>query len=196
MTPVKPDAPDTGSRSWNNAHTGKDVTASAEHEACVLPVDHCFAQTDRTTHETTPLVTDENDYWDSLTDTLSVAQLAQILSISKITVAARLRAGDIPGYFIVGSWIVFKEEVRAWLDSKSNQVAPGPAAPVDVLIRYGNELTYRDLMKLFGKSKPTIYAWLNNGHIPAFHLGTSWVIHKPQLRQMLNATKNQQQAAE
>lgn len=134
---------------------------------------------------------DDDSYWDAYPDTLSPADLSRILSVGRPAVLSRLKAGIIPGHLIVGSWVVFKAEVRAWLDSTSNQAPPGPPATVDVLASYGDELNYRDLMVIMGKTKRTIYSWLNSGAIPAFHAGNRWIIHKPQLQQKLRETSNQ-----
>jgi len=69
-------------------------------------------------------------------------------------------------------------------------------APVDVLESYPDELSYRDLMVLFGKSKQTIYAWLNGGDIAGFHVSGRWVIHKAQLRERLQLSSNQPPATD
>lgn len=68
---------------------------------------------------------------------------------------------------------------------------PGPPADVDVLAGYADELNYRDLMVIMGKTKRTIYSWLNDGEIPAFHVGNRWIIHKAQLLEKLRQTSNQ-----
>lgn len=136
-------------------------------------------------------MTDDDIYWDPFFLALSTADLSKILSIGKPAVLARLKGGIIPGHLIAGSWVVFKAEVRAWLESTSNQIPAGPPAEVDILAGYSDELGYRDLMVLFGKSKQTIYTWLHAGEIPAFHVGNRWIIRKSQLRQKLDATSNQ-----
>jgi excisionase family DNA binding protein len=136
---------------------------------------------------------DDDAYWEAFPDTLSTADLAKILSLGTPAVLVRLKTGVVPGHLIVGSWVIFKAEVRAWLESTSNQIPPGPPAAVDVLARYGDEMGYRDLMELFGKTKQTIYSWLHDGEIPAFHAGNRWIIRKSQLRQKLDDTSNQNQ---
>lgn len=52
-------------------------------------------------------------------------------------------------------------------------------------------MNYRDLMTLLGKTKQTIYIWLRNGHIPAYHAAGTWIIYKNELRKLLAATANQ-----
>jgi len=139
----------------------------------------------------------ENDsYWATYSDTLTVAEVAKILRVKTPSVFLRLKNGTIPAHQISGSWIIFKPEVRAWLDSTSNQAASSIPAPVDVLEPYPDELSYRDLMVLFGKTKQTIYAWLHSGEIAGFHVGNRWVIHKEQLRQQLERSSNQTNASE
>lgn len=136
-------------------------------------------------------MTDDDDYWAALPNTLTPTQLAKILSIGKPAVLSRLRSGVIPGYQIRASWIIFKSEIRAWLASTSNRPPAESPKPVDVLADYGDELTYRDLMALFGKTKQTIYIWIHEGEIPAFNLGNRYVIHKAQLRERLSEISNQ-----
>jgi hypothetical protein len=133
----------------------------------------------------------DDEYWDTYPETLTTSDVAKILHVGKPAVFARLHSGIIPAHQVVGSWIVFKVEVRAWLDSTSNQVPVGPAVVVDVLAAYGDELNYRDLMVLFDKTKPTIYRWLQTGEIPAYHVENRWIVHKTQLRQRLQETSNQ-----
>ena len=69
---------------------------------------------------------------------------------------------------------------------------PRPSEPVDVLADYPDELSYRDLMRLFRvKYKGTIYIWLEQGHIPGSFVGGRWIVHKWQLRERLDETSNQ-----
>ena len=138
----------------------------------------------------------DDEYWDTYPETLTTAGVAKILHVGKPAVFARLHSGIIPAHQVVGSWIIFKAEIRAWLDSTSNQTPVAPPAAVDVLAAYGDEMSYRDLMVLFDKTKPTIYRWLQTGEIPAYHVGIRWVIHKTQLRQRLHETSNQRVADE
>ncbi len=79
----------------------------------------------------------------------------------------------------------------SWLVSTSNQAPLTPPAPADVLAGYPEEMSYRDLMALFGKTKQTIYAWLQTGVIPASHAVNRWLIFKAQLRPLLDKTSNQ-----
>jgi excisionase family DNA binding protein len=138
-----------------------------------------------------PLI-DDDRYWDSFPSTLTVADMAQILRLSKRSVFAKLNSGDIPGYQIAASWIMFTPEIRAWLSTLSNQPATPPPPFVDVLDEFPDEMTYQDLMALFQKTKQTIYVWLRDGQLPAYRTGTHWVVHKSQLRGALRTASNQQ----
>lgn len=143
------------------------------------------------TTETPAPMTDDDSYWDQYPATLTAAEVARILSVGKPAVHVRLKNGIIPAHMIVGSWVIFKAEVRLWLESTSNQAPSTPPTPVDVLADYAEEMSYRDLMRLTGKTKQTIYTWLRNGIIPAYHVSNRWIIHKSQLRAMLRETSNQ-----
>ena len=176
---------------WDNAAQATHSSTPGDPPSSTRATDRFAADRDRNTYETTPPMTDDDNYWDAFPDTLSTADLAKILSVGQPAVLTRLKSGVIPGHLIVGSWVIFKAEVRAWLDSTSNQVPAGPPAVVDVLAGYADEMSYRDLMVLMGKTKQTIYTWLHNGEIPAFHAGNRWIIRKSQLRQKLRETSNQ-----
>jgi excisionase family DNA binding protein len=176
---------------WDNAPQATHGSTTVHASSSTRAADPYAADPDRKTYETTPPMMDDDSYWEAFPDTLSTADVAKILSVGKPAVLVRLKSGMIPGHLVVGSWVVFKAEVRAWLESTSNQIPPAPPEPVDVLAGYADEMSYRDLMELFGKSKQTIYTWLHDGEIPAFHVGTRWIIRKSQLRQKLEETSNQ-----
>lgn len=138
----------------------------------------------------TPEPVSEEDYWSQFPDTLTTADVAKIIRTGAPAVRARLRDGTIPGHRIADSWIIFKAEIRAWLAATSNR--PRTSEPVDVLAGYPDELNYRDLMQLFRvKYKGTIYIWLEQRHIPGSFVGGRWIVHKWQLRELLDETSNQ-----
>lgn len=180
---------------WDNAGQGTRNTTPVYASPRTRPDIRPSAHPDRTTQET-PSMTDDDDYWDAFPDTLSTADVAKILSVGKSTVLLRLKTGVIPGHLIGGSWVIFKAEVRAWIESTSNQTPAAPPTAVDVLEKYADEMDYRDLTELLGKSKQTIYTWLHNGEIPGYHVGSRWTIHKSQLRQKLLETSNQSRRSE
>lgn len=164
------------------------------HTATIHPARHRIPRLPASappSQESTPPMTDDDTYWDTFPDALTTAHVAKILKVGTPAVLNRLRSGLIPAHFIVGSWIIFKAEVRAWLESTSNQRPPAPPEPVDVLAGYSDEMDYRDLITLLGRRKQTIYNWLNDGVIPAYHVDSRWIVHKSQLRQKLHDTSNQ-----
>ncbi|AWB88133.1 helix-turn-helix domain-containing protein [Mycetocola zhujimingii] len=176
---------------WDNAgYDPNGNTPAVGHEHLTL-ADRFAADPNRNSHEDTAPMMEDDAYWSALPETLTPAQLAKILNVGKPAILARLRAGTIPGYQIRASWIIFKAEIYAWLASTSNRAPAEPPRAVDVLADYGDELTYHDLMALFGKTKQTIYSWIHEGEIPAFHVGNRWVIHKSELRERLNEISNQ-----
>lgn len=176
---------------WDNAEHDPDRATCAPSRGNPTPADRFAAYPDRTPHEYNASMTDDDAYWAALPDTLTPTQLAKILNVGKPAVLSRLRSGVIPGYQIRASWIIFKSEIRAWLASTSNRAPVEQPKPVDVLADYGDEMTYQDLMALFGKTKQTIYIWIHEDEIPAFHVGNRWVLHKSQLRQRLREISNQ-----
>lgn len=191
MMATAADGSGLGPGCWDNAGQRTDGRPSVVGLRFARPADLFFADSDRNLYETTPPMMDDDAYWEAFPDTLSTANLAKILSVGKPAVLARLKNGVIPGHLIVGSWVIFKAEIRAWLESTSNQAPTEPPTPVDVLAGYDDEMSYRDLMLLMGKTKQTIYTWLHNGEIPAFHVANRWIIRKSQLRQKLRDTSNQ-----
>jgi len=196
MMATTAESPGHGENHWDNAGQGMHGTTPVDAPSSTRAADRFAARSDRNTNESTPPMMDDDHYWDLFPDTLTAADLSKILSVGRPAVLARLKSGIIPGHLIVGSWVIFKAEVRAWLDSNSNQAPAGPPADVDVLAGYADELNYRDLMAIMGKTKRTIYSWLADGEIPGFHVGNRWIIHKTQLREKLRQTSNQQVSEE
>ncbi|MDR5700109.1 helix-turn-helix domain-containing protein [Agromyces aerolatus] len=98
--------------------------------------------------------------------------------------------GRLPGYRLtISSWLVFRDELRAHLNASSNRVPRDTSTP-DVLADFDEVLGYRDLMLLLGKSKPTVYAWLQAGTIPGYFLDGRWIIYRHELRVALDAVRN------
>jgi excisionase family DNA binding protein len=131
----------------------------------------------------------DDEYWATFPVALTTADVARILRISERTAVRRLREGRLPGYRLTTSWIVFRDELRALLDAASNR-STAPAAAVDALAGYPEELGYRDLMDLLGKTKPTIYAWLDAGTLPAYRVEGRWTVYRHELRQALDDVRN------
>ncbi len=176
---------------WDNAGHPSPATLRDTGPASSTPYDRFFAFLPKTPEESNTAMIDDDHYWDPYPQTLTVAEMQTILRISRPTAFSRLQNGVIPAHYIAGSWIVFKAEVRSWLESTSNQAPVDRAAEVDVLASYPEELTYQDLMVLFRKSKETIYRWLHAGEIPAYHVTGRWIIRKTHVREKLRETSNQ-----
>lgn len=136
----------------------------------------------------------EEEYWAQFPDTLTTEHVAKIIRTGVQAVRSRLRDGTIPGHRVADSWIIFKAEIRAWLPSTTNR--PKPIEPVDVLAGYPDELSYRDLMTLFGKTKQTVYVWLEQGHVPGSLVAGRWTIYKWQLHELLHETSNKSASTE
>ncbi len=132
----------------------------------------------------------EEDYWAQYPDTLTAAHVAEIIRISVPVVRSRLRNGLLPGHLIGGSWIMFKPEIRDWLNSRSNQPRE-TSGPADILAGYPEALTVKELIALFGKAKETLYIWLEKGVIPGARVADQWVVYKWQLAELIAATSNQ-----
>lgn len=138
----------------------------------------------------------EDDYWDTLPVTLKSKDLERLLQIGQTTVSLWLNRGTIPGHQIAHSWIVFRSEVRQWLESTSTVPLPEHDPEPHPLDAYGDFLNYRDLMVLLGKSRPAIFGWLNNGTIPAVRPGGKWRVEKRALRRLLDENSNQRDGFE
>lgn len=132
----------------------------------------------------------DDDYWAKYPDPLPLVDIAAIVRLHETTVLRRLQSGEIPGHFIGGSWIVFKDEFRAWLGSMRNVPIP-PPADVDPLSRFDDELGVPELIELFGKGKHTILRWLHNNSIPGYLIANRWTVYKAELRETLDETSNQ-----
>lgn len=183
--------PSTRYSTWDNARRWPNGGPAADERQDTRSPDRFSAYPDGDSHEPAAPMTDDDTYWDAFPNALSTTDLSRILSVGRPGIFTRLTNGVIPAYRLERSWIIFKPEVRAWLDANSNRPQPEPAEPVDVLARYADEMSHRDLMELFDKSKPTIYRWMESGVIPAFHVGGRWLVRKSQLRQALREASNQ-----
>lgn len=191
MTKRSAGTPGRGLAPWDNAEPGSPAATDDAGIVSSTPHDRFSALPSQNPEELNATMIDDDHYWDPYPHTLTVAEVQTILRVSRPTAFSRLKSGVIPAHYLVGSWIVFKAELRAWLESTSNQTQHDHAAEVDVLAGYPDELTYQDLMVLFRKSKETIYRWLHTGEIPAYHVTGRWIIRKSHVRQKLEETSNQ-----
>ena len=51
----------------------------------------------------------------------TAAEVADVLRLNQQVVQRKLQAGDIPGYRIGREWRVEREQLREWLDARSNR---------------------------------------------------------------------------
>ena len=59
---------------------------------------------------------------------LTAAEVADLLRLNHQVVQRKLQAGEIPAYRIGREWRVEQGQLLAWLETRSNQRAPDPAA--------------------------------------------------------------------
>ncbi|MCD5348430.1 helix-turn-helix domain-containing protein [Agromyces sp. S2-1-8] len=136
----------------------------------------------------------DDDYWARFPEALTTADVARILRVGEKTALRRLSDGTVPGYRLSDrSWVIFRDELRSMLEAVSNW-GNGTPVDVDVLADYPDELGYRELMRLLGKSKPTIYAWLDDATIPGHQVNGLWVVYRHELRAALDAKRNKPRA--
>ncbi|PPK91943.1 excisionase family DNA binding protein [Kineococcus xinjiangensis] len=56
---------------------------------------------------------------------------------------------------------------------------------------YGPHLTINDLMAILGVSRATAYKLVQHGEVPAYRVGSSWLILRDEVREHLAAGSNQ-----
>jgi len=125
--------------------------------------------------------------WASLGPVLSTSDLMRVTGMKEVTVWRWLKRGTLPGHVISGSWIVYREEVRAKIDDPEKQ----PLEPVEFLSTFDDVVKIEEAELLFGKTRQTIYKWLSQGAIPGHQMGVSWVLYRDELRECLVAASNQ-----
>ena len=64
----------------------------------------------------------------------------------------------------------------------------------DLFAPYADQthLSVKDVGDLFGVSEPTARRWIAQGVIPAYKMGTSWVILTSEVRDWMQEQRNQQ----
>jgi hypothetical protein len=134
----------------------------------------------------------DDAFWAELPEVLHTKHLTQITRRGAQTVFIWLARGILPGHRIAGSWIVYKEVFQHRLESPNEPYT----LPVELLARYGEDLSIADQALLIGRSKKTVYLWLRLGHLPARRLGPSWLIYKTPFVELLEATSNQETASQ
>jgi excisionase family DNA binding protein len=129
----------------------------------------------------------DDSYWSTFPDVLTFDQLERILGKVRVTVWRWLQNGTLPAHQVAGAWIVYKEEVRAKIARPDSR----PTLPAQFLAGFPDELTAAQLGEVLGKSKQTVYKWLNQEELPGHQLGGAWILYKSEIRDLLLSTSNQ-----
>ena len=66
----------------------------------------------------------------------------------------------------------------------------GQSALDSLLSGYSEALDPDDVAKLLGVSRPTVYAWLRDGVIPGYKIGTTWRILRDELKDTIERGAN------
>lgn len=69
-----------------------------------------------------------DDLLDAQPEQMNARQVAELLGASERTVVRWLRAGELPGIKLPGErggWLIWREELRAWLHARHNQNGTG-----------------------------------------------------------------------
>ena len=129
-------------------------------------------------------MTDPN-VWSALPVTMRSRDLQRLLGIRQTTVSLWLRRGVIPGYLVHHSWIAFRPEVRAWMESTANWSILARAPEPDPLDAYGDVLSVDDVGGLLRVSGQTITGWLRAGILRGQMDRGRWQVEKSAVRALL-----------
>ncbi len=55
---------------------------------------------------------------------------------------------------------------------------------------YPEHLSVQELTELLGVKKSTIYSWLQQGTIPAYRVGGSWVVLREEVKDLMRSGRN------
>lgn len=112
---------------------------------------------------------------------LTADQLAEALDRGRSTIYAWLRSGQLPSYRRGGIWIIYRDEVLAWV--KGGRKCPAATMIDDVFGRYPEHLSVQEVAEAVGVSPTTIYRWLQDGTIPGFQqVGSgNWTIYRDEV---------------
>lgn len=61
----------------------------------------------------------------------------------------------------------------------------------DLFEGYPTILSVRDLSQILGLNVKTVYEYLQNGSLPAYHIGTKWVIVRDEVVAFMHNAANQ-----
>lgn len=140
------------------------------------------------------------EFWGAYPTMLTTAETAEILRVSLKTVVRRLNAGELPGYRLGHAWIISRAELREHLERHTHHPRPpGEDTPDTQPEREPHPhfldggrptLGAADLEALLRIDRITLYRWLEAGVIPATRSGTRWLVYAHQLRDTLEASRN------
>jgi excisionase family DNA binding protein len=89
----------------------------------------------------------ENDSLQNMTF-LTTAEVSQLLKMNPQVVMRKLQAGEIPGYKIGKDWRVESGQLKAWLESKSNQHLPNTREKIVKNFFHNGRLTHLPAARL------------------------------------------------
>ena len=123
--------------------------------------------------------------WNALPITMRSRDLQLLLGIRPTTVTSWLRQGAIPGYLVHHSWIAFRPEVRAWMESTANWPIPARAPDPDPLDAYGDVLDVGDVSELLRVSRQCVTGWLRAGFLGGQIDRGRWQVEKTAVQALL-----------
>lgn len=127
--------------------------------------------------------------------TLDASAVSEMLSLSRGTVLTWAKTDRMPAYQIGRSWIVFSDEIQAWLESTSNRPQTRLEPAADLLAELPPLLTKEDVAQLLHVSEGTVGKLLAEEAMSYLNLGTLVRIPSPALKQFLARARNDAPAA-
>lgn len=129
----------------------------------------------------------DDNYWSSFSHVLSLNDLTEVTGKGSVTIWRWLNRGILPGHQIAGSWIVYREEIRAkLLDADS-----APLIPSIFLSTFPDRLDVPQLATLLGKTEQTAYNWLAANEVKGHKVSSAWLVYKSEFEELLLKTSNQ-----
>lgn len=125
-----------------------------------------------------------------LLPTLGAAGVAKLLGMSVQTVNTWAKTDRMPAYQVGRSWIVFRAEIQAWLESTSTDPHRDRSPVGDPLASLPPLLSPAETAALLWVSAPTLNKMLDSGELPYFNLGARKRIETAALRSFLEGVRN------